>query len=522
MNLRPACARLAKAGTIYSALSPFALKSPSRIIKHPGRLLLSPFSRGSSRDASTFAELNNKSSLKNSVIGLLCIASASAAFINYETGIIQANVSTFAALISDKIGFLKAKVADGNGTVSMSADGVAHRLELDRILKQAIFYEDKNQDSYRQALGRLTQFMDEHPELVDPVSTFGFAHREVYLRMLGWEENHPDIVRTLNALIIACRRRLDHFDQLGHLNLPLQRDVILFPEKLLEHQQRSPNAVNLTELEERKFVFQQLFRAYDQLLVLYLAEDSPPKRESMFTETVEDLLTAIEAEYGTSYDRLPTRGRGGEIDKVFLFNYLSSLRQGYEMNTLSTYSAGMALKCLRPIIEIWPSVESILELTPCQKIYDLQIIAELVLDLACESTPDGLLTTTEERRHLAEAREIQQRVLELGAAIEPAKRDNSCTSACSEGLISMAKIAWRYGEEEAGDKELEKALILAEAVDDHLLKEVIRRIDKHPSKTSMKYWEPVDQDECERLRALDSEDEDDNLDESESDQSTTE
>ena len=436
------------------------MQSPSRLINHRNGLLLSSFSGGSARNTSTFARLRSKNSLRNSVIGFLCLASASAALFSYGSGTIQANASAFTALFSYETGSSKAKVANEHNPVLVSADDGAYRLELDKILKQAIFYNDKDQNRYRQALGRLTQFMDDHPELVDPLSAFGFAHREVYVELLALEQNHSDLVRSLSALITACKRRLDHYNQVGLLNLPLQRDMILFPNEVLELQQRNPNRVEMTEAEERKFVFQQLFRAYDRLLFLYLAEDSPAKDDDLANETVENLLTALEAEFGTSYDRLPTQGRGAEIDKLYLFNYLSGFRQRYECNTLSTYSSEMALKCLRPIIEIWPSVESILGLTPCQKIYTLQSIAELVLDLACESAPDGLLITTEERRHLEEARQIQQRVLELGAAIDPAKRDNSCTSACSEGLISMAKIAWRYGQGKVGDQELEKASVL--------------------------------------------------------------
>ena len=58
---------------------------------------------------------------------------------------------------------------------------------------------------------------------------------------------------------------------------------------------------------------------------------------------------------------------------------------------------------------------------------------------------------------------------------------------CALGLISMANIAWRYGDRKRGDEELAKTSQMTDSMNAHLLKEVIRRIDKDPSKTGMKH-----------------------------------
>jgi hypothetical protein len=162
------------------------------------------------------------------------------------------------------------------------------------------------------------------------------------------------------------------------------------------------------------------------------------------------------------------------------------------------------LKCLRPITELLQSFEGTANFSPCLRIYTLQPIAHLVLDLACESAPEGLLTTDEDRQHLEEAKRVQQRVLQLDKAVDPTKRDGLCEMACAEGLISLAKIAWRYGDERTGDQELDKASRAVDALNPHLMKEVIRRIDKDPSKTAVKNWESVTAEECDRLTALDA------------------
>jgi hypothetical protein len=441
--------------------------------------------------------------LRYSVIGLLCITSASAVLFSYGIGNIQARVAALRALLSYEIGKTEAKVSRDTTLVPWSAEQLAHKLELKTILTRALFYHDKDQEYYRQALRNLIEFMDQHPDLLDPVSASGFAFREAHLATLDVKDDHADFARSMGALIVGCRRKLEEYDQLGVLDVPLQRDVILVPNELMGAQQNNPRQAEMTKSEERKFVFQELFKAHLLMIDFYIA-DSPAKSDAMADETAENLLAALEAEFGTSYERLPTQGRKGEIDRVYVFRNLSFLRRRFESNTSLTYSPELALQCLRPITEIWPSLEPVLGLTPCQLVHTLQSIAQLVLDLACESAPDGLLITTEDRRHLEEAKRIQRRVLELAAAVDPAKRDKICDSACAEGLISMAKIAWRYGEEKQGDQELQKASLLADAINNHLLKEVIRRIDKHPSKTPMKQWEPVSGEECLRLIKLGS------------------
>jgi hypothetical protein len=125
--------------------------------------------------------------------------------------------------------------------------------------------------------------------------------------------------------------------------------------------------------------------------------------------------------------------------------------------------------------------------------------------MACESAPERLLITGEDRQHLAEAKRVQTRVLELSAAIDPAKTDIVCRDALIQGLISMAKISFRCGEDRTGDERLEAASRLANSMNSSLYKEVIQRIDKDPAKTAMKHWEPVSAEECKRLIALDEE-----------------
>jgi hypothetical protein len=69
----------------------------------------------------------------------------------------------------------------------------------------------------------------------------------------------------------------------------------------------------------------------------------------------------------------------------------------------------------------------------------------------------------------------------------------------------MAKISWRCGEDENGDEQLEKASRLASSMNSYFYKEVIRQIDKDPTKTAMRHWEPVSTEECKQLIALDEE-----------------
>ena len=122
-------------------------------------------------------------------------------------------------------------------------------------------------------------FSSQHPEILGPLSSFGFGHLEVHLNMLNIKEHHIELTGSLQSLIIACRRKLEEYDQLVVLNLPLQRDVILPPHERFNAQQKNSKEAEMTDSEERKFVFQQLFRAYYRLLFCYTTEDSPTKSD---------------------------------------------------------------------------------------------------------------------------------------------------------------------------------------------------------------------------------------------------
>lgn len=381
---------------------------------------------------------------------------------------------------------------------------MALREEYKRYLRQALYYSDKDPQDYRQALERLVRFAEEHPSLLDPFSPFGFQLREGYLITLVRETNFVGAIRETHALIESCKRRLEEYDQRGVLNLPLERDILLYMDDITLADQNDPSKTATTESEQRKFVFQQLFRAYCHLVNFYLDEKIPEKNDAKGKETIEDLLSALEAEFGPSFERAPTRGRvsRAEVDRLFIYSYLNRYRNRFESNTSPTYSPEFALKILRPLAEVLPSLESDHGFPPCQRMCTLQGMATLILDLACQSAPVGILTKREDSQHLKEAERVQQRVLDLVDAVDPVKRDRQCDLVCLVGLVSMAKIAWRYGDGKTGDQKLEKASRLADAANDHLIKEVVRRIDKDPSKTAMKDWEPVSGEECARLRGL--------------------
>jgi hypothetical protein len=386
-----------------------------------------------------------------------------------------------------------------------SEEEIALRKDLSRYLTQVMFYLDKDPKDARQSLEKLIRFVDRNPNLLDPLSATGLSARETYFAILLKIDCHTDLLREVEALIELCGRKLEAYEQRGILNLPLQRDVPLSAGNRATAERLDPIKADLTESEERKFVFQQLFKAYKILIALYLSDDSPVKNDNMAKKAIESLLHVLEAEFGPSFERVPMQGRAGsdEYDKPQIYAYIDYFRRRFQSNTSPAYSPEIALNCLRPVTEMLSSFESDRGISPCVRIHHLQSISNLLLDLACESAPEGLLTTKEDRQHLAEAERVQQRVLELAAAVEPSKRNRDCDLARVQGLVSLAKIAWRYGDEEKGDQELAKASQLANSINAHLYKEVIKRIEKDPKKTAMKDWEPVSEEECTRLAALD-------------------
>jgi hypothetical protein len=445
------------------------------------------------------------------LIALLCLGAGLTALIYSDFVHVEVQyVDPDGSIAARSVGLLGNNSAEGAGEHAL-------RLELERLLRQIMFYQDKDTEDACQALQRIIRLMDEHPDLLDPVSTLGFQLRENYLAILGEKPNLEDFIQELHALINSCRRKLDEYDDLGIQNFPLDRDLDLDVQDRVKAEAENPSAAEMTDVESRKYVFQQLYKAYYQLIKLYVPDNSPTKDDVKADEIIESLLSVLEAEFGPSYERLPTKARGAEVDKVRLFNFLNQLTGRFEDNTSPCYCPELGLKCLRPITEMLPSLESDLGYSPCWRIYFLQSIATLVLDLACESAPERLLTTSEDRQHLGEAKRVQQRVLELADAVDPEKRDKMCDNSCALGLITMAKIAWRYGDDKTGDAEHTKASKLANSTKDHLLMEVVRRIDKHPSKTAMKSWEPVSKEENDRLRALNSKDDNGMKEETEDD-----
>ncbi len=387
---------------------------------------------------------------------------------------------------------------------SGGAGEVALRQELNRYLRQAMYYQDKDSLELQQALGNIVRFTEQNPNLLDPLSTMSLLLRENYFATLAKSRSIADLAREEETLINICKRRLEDYEQRGILNLPLRRDVLLSLKKRAEVGQMDLNNNEMSESEERKFVFQQMLRAYSRLIILYVADDSSVRNDDKANGTIESVLSALEAEFGQSFERAPIQGRldSDEFDKSGIYNYIDSFRGRLQSNTSPTYSPELALKCLRPLVELLPSFESVHGTSPCSRIFHLQSISTLILDLACESAPEGVLIIDEDRQHLEEARRVQQRVLELAAAVDPSKKQRLCDFACIVGLLSAAKIAWRYGQETIGDQELEKASQLANSLNDPLLNEVVRRIDKDPRKTSMKHWEPVTEEECDRLRSM--------------------
>lgn len=404
---------------------------------------------------------------------------------------------------------------DGSGSVSHvesrdpSADDVsALQKEFEQLQRRVFFYSDKDPKDNRNATERFIRFVEHHPHLLDLDSLYGLVFREHYVKLLAREANLSDFLRENNILINADKRRLEEYDRQGVLNLPLQRILPMFSShERWEKQSGQGSNSELTDSEERKYIFQQSFRAHARLIEICLTNASSVCNYEMVKETIESLLSLLEAEFAPSFERLPVTKleHSTEFDKSLICRYVNCLSTYFQSNTSSNYSPELALRCLCPVAELQQSLEEAGLVSPCSRIFCLQRIANLFWDLACESSPEGLLTTDEERQQLEEAKRVQQKVLLLDAAVDSAKRDRLCDRACILGKIHLAKIAWKYGEETAGDEELDKASNLAHSINSHLYKEVIRRIDKDPSKTAMKHWEPVSGEECNRLAALDRE-----------------
>ncbi len=474
-------------------------RNPARAVYHPERRFSSSVPPQSpSQNAFVSTGRLGKSSRQGALGALLLLGAVLAAAVHY--GVINFDV---------KIERHESPVPGNHEetTTPLNAERIALGLELHRYLKQSMFYLDKDSEEAVNALQRVLQLIDQHPYLLDPASTSGLVLRDQYVTKLLEKANHSDLLRQINVLIKACQRRLDEYDEQGILNVPLQRDLPILMAERVQVRQTDASQSEMTKPDERKLIFQILFGGYQNLIQLFMGDDSSFRNDVMADETIDESLSRMEGEYGPSFERAPIRRRLGsiEIDQHFIYGYLHMLRSRFAINTKPTYSPELALKCMRAITELEQSFEAQEGLSPCARIYTLQCIANLILDLACEAAPQGRLTTDEDRQHLEEAERVQKRVLELAAAVDPIKTDKACDEACATGLISMAKIAWRYGDEKGGDEELAKASEIVDSTNAYLLKEVIRRIDKDPSKTAMKDWEPITAEECNRLIALEAE-----------------
>lgn len=489
--------RLAKRDISRVPLTTYCLNGTPRARCSQRRFSISSVPQVRFRDVSTRSL--GKGSTRSALLILLGMGAAVAAALQY-------------GFIEIKVEHIQHDSATHGNRLDVSAlltvEDIALLAELNRYHRQFMFYIDKDSEETFKALEKIVRFMDRHPELLDPVSSTGLAFREGYVDHLIGPPRHADFLRETAVLITHYERRLKEYDRRGILNLPLQRDLLLFLDEPKQDERGDAGTTNMSDSEQRKCIFQGLWKAYNSLVIFYTRRENPHRNDEMANESIAKLLSAMEAEFGPHFERAPLLRRAGsiEIDKVFILGYMKLLRTRFAQNTSPTYLPELALRCLSHLTDLWQDFEAAEDLSPCYRISAMQSIAELVLDLACESAPEGLLITDEDRQHLDEAKRIQQRVLELAADVEPTKRERLCDSACAQGLISMAKIAWRYGDEVAGDQQLTKAAKLVDSGNFHLLKEVIRRIDKDPTKTQMKHWEPVDGEECKRLWDLDRED----------------
>lgn len=451
------------------------------------------------RHASTSGRKRSYGSTSISVLGLMFTASVVTAIFWFD-------------LIPLKVKFatLDAPIPSGKRASPGHITEMHPGLELTRYLNQIRYYVDKDLKAACEASEKAIRLVEKYPDTVHQSSAVAMRLKGVHLALLAKDQRYPECCRQIEILIDSCKRKLDDYDQRGILNLPLERDVLAFAGDdpgAEASEYRSASAADLTEIEERKSVFQALWDAYHLLTGLYLASDSPMKDVKKAKEPIENMLSALEAEFGSSFERAPRKARAGmiEIDKPTIHDYLIGVLRPFIDNTSPEYSPELALKLSCAASELLLPLESSHGSPPCLRMYHLQNIANLVLDLACESAPEGLLTTHEDRLYLEEARRVQQRVLQLTTDIDPHKRDKICDHVQFEGFVSMAKIAWRYGDEGTGDQELEKATRLANSMNRPFYKEIIRRMDKDPHKTPMKYWEPVSKEECERLAALEAE-----------------
>lgn len=491
MYLRTACPRLATPGAIRPPTRERFLNTASAAC-HPGRgFLLSAPSPTRSRALSTSTKRLAGGPTRSALAVLLCIGGVLAAAFHY--GVLQVHLKIdHHHLDSDPLRSLT--------EVALAMDNDSETLEeLNRYTRQVKYYQDKDPEYARQAAGKMVEIMEQHVDLVDPDSILGLMIRSTYVTILSDNPTHPDFLPETNKLLDSCKRKLEDYDKRGILNLPLRRDVSAFVGEQAPGPQQALAHENLTESEERKCVFQMLFEAYNNLVLVYLDEEGPLGNETMANRTIEDIIVALEAEFGPSLERAPLWRRPGssEIDRNLILNYISLWNRRFEPSISPYYSPVLALKCLRHMAELVDVLGPELGASPCDHVDLLQRIATLVLDLACQSAPEGLLVTEEDRHYLAEAKRVQQRVLDLAAAVDPTRRDKKCDLICVEGLISMAKISWRCGDEKTGDQDLEKASRLADSINTHWYKEVIRRIDKDPSKTAPKDWEmtAIDQEQ---------------------------
>jgi hypothetical protein len=170
-------------------------------------------------------------------------------------------------------------------------------VQYSQCLRLAVLYLEKDQEKALLALERYTRLVDQHPDLFDPASTTALTLRQDCIEQMAQNPGRGDLLRHLHLLINACRQRLEEYDQRGILILPLQRDAPMFSNASGPRQRVKVGAAENTEAEERKYNFQILFLQSHKLLFLCVPNNSPFRNEVMATETMDDWLSALEAEF---------------------------------------------------------------------------------------------------------------------------------------------------------------------------------------------------------------------------------
>jgi hypothetical protein len=212
---------------------------------------------------------------------------------------------------------------------------IAIREEMTQNLWQAWSYIAEDHEQTLDAFKRVLRLIDQHPDYLGPTSTIALSLRESYVARLAKDPSNPECLRETNARAKACSQRPEEYDQRGILNIPLQRDLPVLMERQGRAKQRVQSASGITEYEEWKIVFQMPFREYNPLIQFYVGDDALIRNDTMANETIEHLLSALEAELGPSFERAPMRrrARSTEIDKEFIYSYLDELCQRFRDST---------------------------------------------------------------------------------------------------------------------------------------------------------------------------------------------